>query len=139
MLDRHGQWAGVPGGGPGDGFGHRAVPDGGLGRRGVTHEEGAILDLRHSHDLEIILDAEIPDLYFAQTDDGQRGRLHAADADDAFDAAGEQRSGCRACQREVENLVGLLARHGSLVERAEFAVGFEPVERLSQRLGGPER
>ena len=56
-------------------------PDAGLGRRGMAHEEGAILDFGRSHDLEIILDAEISDL--AQADDGQRGGLHAADTDDA--------------------------------------------------------
>jgi len=59
----------------------------------VTHEEGAILDLRHSHDLEIILDAEIPDLDLAQADDGQHWRLHSTDADDALDVASEQTSG----------------------------------------------
>jgi hypothetical protein len=89
MLYRHGQWAGMLGGGPGDGFGHGAVPDAGLDRRGVAHEEGAILNCGRSYDLEIIFDAEIPDLDLAQTDDGQSGRLHSADADDALDAAGK--------------------------------------------------
>ena len=70
MLHRHSEWAGMPGGGPGDGFGHRAVPDAGLGRRGMAHEEGAILDFGRSHDLEIMLDAEISDLDLAQADDG---------------------------------------------------------------------
>ena len=135
MLDRHGQWAGVLGGGPGDGFGHGAVPDAGLGRRGMAHEKAAILNLRRGHDLEVILDAEIPDLDLAQADDGQRGRLHAADADDALDAAGEQRPGRRAGQRQVEDLVGLLPGDGGLVERAQLAVGFELVEGLAQRLG----
>ena len=74
----------MTGGGPGDGFGHGAVPDAGLGRRGMAHEEGAILDFGRSHDLEIILDAEISDLDLAQADDGQRGGLHAADTDDAL-------------------------------------------------------
>ena len=131
MLDRDGQRAGMPGGGPGDPFGHGAVPDARLGRRGMAHEEGSILDFGRSHDLEIILDAKIPDLDFAQTDDGQRGRLHPADADDALDAAGEQRPGRRAGQREVEDLIGLLARHGGLVERAELAVGFQGRECLA--------
>ena len=135
MLDRHGQWAGVLGGGLGDGLGHDSVSDAGLGRRGVAHEEGAILNLGRGHDLVIILDAEIPDLDLAQTDDGQRGRLHSADADDALDAAGEQRPGCRAGQRQVEDLVGPLTRDGGLIERAELAVGFELGEGLSQRLG----
>ena len=135
MLDRHGQRAGVPGGGLGDGFGRGAVPDAGLGRRGVAHEEAAILDLGRGDDLEIILDAEIPDLDLAQADDGQRRRLHPADADDALDAAGEQRPGRRAGQRQVEDLVGLLARDGGLVERAQLAVGLELVEGLPQRLG----
>src|SRR5215470_20009302 len=101
MLHRHSEWAGMPGGGPGDGFGHRSLPDAGLGRRGVAHEEGAILDFGRRHDLEIILDAEISDLDLAQADDGQRGGLDAADTDDAPDAAGEQRAG----QRQVEDLV----------------------------------
>ena len=70
-----------------------------------------------------------------KTDDGQRGRLHPADADDALDAAGEQRPRRRAGQRQVEDLVGLLPRDGGLVERAQLAVGFELVEGLSQRLG----
>ena len=132
----------MPGGGPGDGFGHRAVPDAGLRRRGMAHEEGAILDFGRSHDLEIILDAEISDLDLAQADDGQRRGLHAADTDDAADAAGEQRPRRRAGQRQVEDLVGLLARDGGLIERAKLAVGFELVEGLSQRLGvlsGEER
>src|SRR5262245_25555652 len=142
MLHRHSEWAGMPGGAPGDGFGHRSVPDAGLGRRGMAHEEGAILDLGRRHDLEIILDAEISDLDLAQADDGQRGGLDAADTDDAPDAAGEQRPGRRAGQRQVEDLVGLLARDGGLIERAKLAVGFELVEGLSQRLGvlsGEER
>ena len=80
------------GGGLGDGFGHGAVADAGLDRRGVAHEEGAILDLGRGHDLEVVLDAEVPDLDLAQADDGQRRRLHPADADDALDAAGEQTS-----------------------------------------------
>ena len=135
MLDRHGEWAGVLGGGLGDGFGHGAIPDAGLGRRGMAHEEGAILDLGRGHDLEIVLDAEVADLDLAQADDGQRGRLHPADADDALDAAGKQRPRRRAGQRQVEDLVGLLPRDGGLVERAQLAVGFELVEGLSQRLG----
>jgi hypothetical protein len=68
----------MPGGGPGDGFGHCSVLDAGLGRRGMAHEEGASLDFGRSHDLEIILDAEISDLDLAQAGDGQRGGLHAA-------------------------------------------------------------
>jgi len=94
-----------------------------------------MLDFGRSHDLEIILDAEIPDLDLAETDDGERGRLHAADADDALDAAREQRPGRRAGERQIEDLVGLLARDGGLVERAELAIGFELIEGLSQRLG----
>jgi hypothetical protein len=132
----------MPGGSPGDGFGHGPIPDAHLGRRGMAHEEGAILDFGRRHDLEIVLDAEIPDLDLAQADDGQRGGLHAADTDDAPNAASEQRPGRRAGQRQVEDLVGLLARHGSLIERAELAVGFEPLEGLSERLGvlsGEER
>jgi hypothetical protein len=79
-----------------------ARPDAGLGRRGMAHEEGAILDFGRSHDLEIILEAEISDRDLAQADDGQRGGLHAADTDNAADAAGEQRPRCRAGQRQVE-------------------------------------
>ena len=101
----------------------------------MAHEEGAILDLGRGHDLEIILDAEIADLDLAQADDGQRGRLDPADADDALDAACEQRSGRRTGQRQVEDLVGLLPRDGRLVERAQLAVGFELLEGLAQRLG----
>src|SRR5262245_52356164 len=70
------------------------------------------------------------------------GRLHEADADDAPGVAGEQRPGRSARQRQVVDLVGLLARDGRLVERTELAIGFEPVEGLSQRLGilsGEER
>jgi hypothetical protein len=92
----------MPLGSPGDGFGHGAVPDACLGRRGVAHEEGAILDFGRRHDLEIVLVAEIPDLDLAHADDGQCGGLHAADADNAPDAAGEQRPGRRAGQRQVE-------------------------------------
>ena len=125
----------MPGGSPGDGFGHGPIPDAHLGRRGMAHEEGAMLDFGHSYNLEIILDAKIPDFDFAQTDDGQRGRLHAADADDALDTTGEQRPGRRAGERQIEDLVGLLARDGGLVERAELAVGFELIEGQSQRLG----
>ena len=118
MLDRHRQRAAVTGGGPGDGFGRRAVSDAGFGRRGVAHEEAAILDLGRHDDFEIILAAEIPDLDFAQADDGERRRLDPANADDALDARGEQRPGRSAGQRQVEDLVGLLARDGGFIERA---------------------
>jgi hypothetical protein len=123
--------------GLGDRLGYGAVPDAdaGLGRRGVAHEEGAVLDLGRGYDLVIILDAEVPDLDLAQADDCQRGRLHPADADNIPDTRGKQRPGRRAGQRQIEDLVGLLARDGGLVERAELAVGFELGEGLSQRLG----
>jgi hypothetical protein len=51
-------------------------------------------------------------------------------------------TGRRAGQRQVEDLIGLLARHGGLVDRAELVVRFEGRERLSERfgiLGGEER
>ena len=89
----------------------------------MAHQESATLNLGRSHDLEIILDAEISDLDLAQADDGQRGGLHAADTDDAADAAGEQRPGRRAGQRQVEDLVGLLPRDGGLVERRSSRLG----------------
>ena len=59
-----------------------------------------------------------------------------------FARGGHQHLGRGAGQREVEDLIGLLARHGGLVEGAKLAVGFELVEGLSQRLGvlgGEER
>ena len=121
----------MPGGSPGDGFGHGPVPDARLGRRSVAHQEGAIVDCGRSDDLEIVLDAKIPDLELAQTDDGQRGGLHAAYPNDAFRAVGNQHLGRGARQREVEDLIGLLARHGGFVERAELAVGFQRRERLA--------
>ena len=54
---------------------------------------------------------------------------------DALDAAGQQRPGCRAGQRQVEDLVGLLPGDGGLVEWLQLAVGFELVEGLAQRPG----
>ena len=123
------------GGGLGDGFGRSAVPDAGFGRRGVAHEEAAILDLGRDDDLEIILDAEIPDLDFAQADDGQRRRLHPADADDALDARGEQRPSRGAGQRQVEDLVGLLARDGGLVEGRSSRLGLSLSKACRSDLG----
>ena len=59
---------------------------------------------------------KVPDLDLAHAHDGQRGRLHPADADDALDAAGEQSPRRRAGQRQIEDLVGLLPRDGGLVQ-----------------------
>ena len=68
----------------------------------TRHGEAAVGDLGGGNDLEIVLDAEVADFQLAHADDGQRGGLHAADTDDAPDAAGEQRPGRRAGQRQVE-------------------------------------
>src|SRR5262245_26875280 len=97
----------------------------------MAHEEGSILDCGRSHDLEIILDVEIADLDLAHTNDSQGRRLHTAYPDDAFRAVSNQLLGRCAGQREVEDLIGLLARDGSLIEWAELAVGFQSRERLA--------
>src|SRR5262245_57919667 len=104
MLPRYGQAAGMPGGGPGDRFGHGAVSDARLGRRGMAHEEGSTLDCGRSHDLEIILDAEIADFQLAHTNDSQGRRLHAAYPNDALCAVSNEHLGRRPRQREVVDL-----------------------------------
>jgi hypothetical protein len=65
----------------------------------MAHEERAAIDLGCGDNLKIILNAEIPDLEFAQADDGQGGRFDPADADHALDAVGKQRPGRGAGQR----------------------------------------
>ena len=61
-------------------------------------------------------------------------RLDAADPDHTANAGTEQRFRGRAGQRQVEDLVGLLARHCRLVERAQIAVRLELCEGLPQGL-----
>ncbi len=121
--------------GVGDGFGLSTIPDPGLDRWGMAHEEGATLNFGRGDNLKVVLDAEIPDLEFAQADDGQGRGLDPADADDAFDALSKQRPGRGAGQRQVEDLVGLLPCDGGLVERTQLAIGLELVEGLPQRFG----
>ena len=81
-------------------------------------------------------------LEFPHADDGERRRLHPADADDPASLGHQQRFRSRAGEREIENLIGLLARHGRLVERMHLGVRLQPVEGLPEGLrilGGEQR
>ena len=121
----------MPGGGLGDRIGNTSVADAGLDRRRVAHRELTTRDGRRRRDLEIILDLEITNLDFAQAHDCQGRRLDPADADHALGAARDQHAGGGAGQRQVEDLVGLLAGDGCLVERVHLPVGLELVEGLA--------
>ena len=132
MLDRDGHGTGVFGSGLDDGVGHGAVANACFDRWRVAHYEGAALDLGCRHDLEIVVHLEVENFQFAQTHDGQRWRFDTADADDAFGAAREQRPRSGACQRQVEDLIGLLPRHRRLVERLQFTIGLQLCECLPQ-------
>jgi hypothetical protein len=131
MLDRHAQGPGVIGRGLGDHLRLSAILDALLGWRGMPHGEAAISDLGGGDDLKIVLDAEVSDFQFAHTNDSKRRRFHAADPNDAFRTVGHKHLGCGAGQREVEDLIGLLARDGGLVDWAELAVWFERRECLA--------
>ena len=90
---------------------------------------------RLRHDLEIVLGPEIADLQLAQADDAERRRLHPPDADDAARARRQKRLRRGARQRQVEDLIGLLARDRRLVKRAHLAVRLQCGEGLAQRFG----
>src|SRR5262249_13400268 len=102
-----------------------------LWRWRMPHGEATGGDLGGRNDLEIVLDAEVADLQLAHANDRERRRLDAANPNDAVRTGGHQRLGRGAGQREVEDLIGLLARHGRLVHRAELAVWFERRESLA--------
>src|SRR5262245_15892708 len=131
MLDRHAERPGVVGRGFSDQLRPSAILNTLLWRRGMPHREAAVGDLGGGNNLEIVLDAEVADFQLAHTNNGEGRRLHAAYPNDAFCAVSNQHLSCSAGQREIEDLIGLLARHGGLVERAELAVWFEGRERLA--------
>src|SRR5271157_2232766 len=125
MLDLDAERAAIAIGRAGYRLGAGAVLDALLRRRSVAHGETAARHMRLYHDLEIVLGPEVADFQLAQADDAERWRLHPPDADDAARAGRQKclRRGAR--QRQVENLIGLLARDRSLVEGAHLVVGLQ--------------
>ena len=100
----------------------------------MTHQKAAACDGRGGDDLEIVLGPEIADFQFAQADDRQRRRLDPADSDHAANAGREQCLRRGPGERQIEDLVGLLARHRRLIERTHLGVRLQPGEGLLQRL-----
>ena len=105
-----------------------------VGRRGMTHRKAACRDHRQYDDLEEILRAEVADFEFAQTDNAQRRRLDAADPNHTTGARTEQRFRGGSGQRQIEDLVCLLARHRGVIEGPQIAVRLELCEGLAQGL-----
>jgi hypothetical protein len=92
--------------------------------------------------LEVVLGLEVPDLQLAAADDRERRCLDPADANDPSHPGRNQGLGCCSGQREIEDLVGLLAGHGGSVEVPVLGVRLQVREGLPQRgwvLGGEDR
>ena len=121
VLHRYTEGALVSGRSAGDRLCPRAIRDPTVGRRGMTHRKAAGSDCRGCHDLEVILGPEVADFEFAQADNAERRRLDAANSNYAANAGAKQHFRGRAGQRQVEDLVCLLARHRRLIERAQIA------------------
>ena len=111
-----------------------AILDALLRWRRMANEKAAARSVGHCGDLEIVLRFKVADFQFAQANDSERRRLHPSDADHAARARREQRLGSRAGERQVVDLVRLLARHRRLIERTQFMVRLERGEGLPDGL-----
>src|SRR3954452_1659978 len=100
----------------------------------MTHRKAAGGDSRGCDDLKVILGPEVADFEFAQADNAERRRLDASDSNYAANTGAKQHFRCRAGQRQIEDLVCLLARHRRLIERTQIAVWFELRKGLPQSL-----
>ena len=125
VLHRYAKGPLVSGRSAGDCLRPRAIRDPTVGRRGMTHCKAAGRDYRGCHDFEVILGPEVADFEFAQANNAERRRLDVANSNHATNAGAEQHFRGRAGQRQVEDLVCLLARYRRLVERAQIAIRFE--------------
>ena len=100
----------------------------------MPHDKRPARDCCGRHDLEITLFSEVADFDLAQTHDRQRRCLDPPDPDHPFGATREQCLGRRPRQRQIENLIGLLACNGRIIKRLHLTVRLELVEGLPQRL-----
>ena len=121
VLHRHAEGALVFRRGAGDRLCPRAIRDPAVGRRGMTHRKAAGSDCRGCHDLKVILGSEVANFEFAQADNSERRRLDATNSNYATNTGAKQHFCGRAGQRQVEDLVCLLARHRRLIERAQIS------------------
>ena len=107
-------------------------PDNSLLRR-VPHLELSAGYVRCGDNFKIRLRHEIPDFELALAHDRQSWRLDPANSDHATRTSTKNDGRCSR-QRQVVDLIGLLARDGGCVKRSIFGVRLRPAECVADRL-----